>query len=106
MNSLEGFSNVNKVQLQRCQDLTESFLSFSTKVQDLSDLMKAQHHILNKWAQEQMNSRHALEQMGQKLHDLGFASDEVTRHALTKIMVCCEYLARQHSKETLEHAVS
>lgn len=106
MNSLEGFSNVNKVQLQRCQDLTESFLSFSTKVQDLSDLMKAQHHILNKWAQEQMNSRHALELMGQKLHDLGFASDEVTRHALTKIMVCCEYLARQHGKETLEHAVS
>ncbi|ETZ07465.1 hypothetical protein P618_200357 [Holospora obtusa F1] len=97
--SLDGFSVSHKAQLQRCQDLTECFLSFSTKVQDLSDLMKAQHHILNKWAQEQMSSRHALEVMGSKLEDLGFSGDEAMRQALTKIAVCCEFLAKHHGHD-------
>ena len=103
--SLDGFSVTHKAQLQRCQDLTECFLSFSAKVQDLSELMKAQHHILNKWAQEQMTSRHALEAMGQKLEDLGFSGDEAIRQALTKITVCCEFLARHHGQETTSTAV-
>ncbi|PPE04253.1 hypothetical protein [Holospora curviuscula] len=98
--SLDGFSLTHKAQLQRCQDLTECFLSFSAKVQDLSELMKGQHHILNKWAQEQMTSRHALEVMGQKLEDLGFSGDEAIRHALTKITVCCEFLARQQGYDS------
>ncbi|WP_152531080.1 MULTISPECIES: hypothetical protein [Holospora] len=106
LTSLEGFSGTNKVQLQRCQDLTECFLSFSTKVQDLSDLMKAQHHILNKWAQEQMSSRHALEIMGSKLEDLGFSGDEATRQALTKIATCCEFLARNSGYENPSNTVS
>lgn len=103
-NSLEGFASTNKAQIQRCQDLMECFLSFSTKVQDLADLMKGQHHILNKWAQEQVSSRHTLELMGQKLQDLGFASDEATRNALTKIMVCCEFLARQQGQNPAPEA--
>ena len=91
---LDRFQALNEGQAKRCQDLTEAFLSFSTKIQQLSELMRAHHGVLNKWAQEQAGSRQAMEKVAQTLQDLAFSGDEAVKEYLNQISVACNFMAK------------
>ncbi len=78
-------------------------VSLAEKVQNLAELMKAQHFMLNKWAEEQMQSRHVLEKIGQKMQDLSFFGDETVKSYLAQISISCQEMLKAYETGNRSH---
>jgi hypothetical protein len=68
------------------------------KTKTLAELMKAQHAVLSKWAEEQLQSRYALERVGQKIQDLAFGGDETVKAHLSELSSICRELLKIASR--------
>ena len=98
---LEGVEKWGRLQQQaekRQQNLCDVVVGFGEKTQNLAELMKAQHFVLNKWAEEQMQTRHILEKTSKKIQDLAFSGDETIKTHLAQIVSI--------SQEILKHLIS
>ena len=94
---LEGLENLVTLQNaydQRQQDLNESLVQLGDKTRTLAELMKAQHAVLSKWAEEQLQSRYTLERVGQKIQDLAFGGDETIKAHLSEMSSTCRELLK------------
>ena len=90
---------------RRQNDLCQMIVGFAEKTQSLAELMKAQHFILNKWAEEQSQTRHTLEKMVQKVQDLAFNGDETIKTYLSQLTALSHEILKNMNKENVVEIV-
>jgi hypothetical protein len=105
---LEGVERLGRlydVSERRQNDLCQMIVGFAEKTQSLAELMKAQHFILNKWAEEQSQTRHTLEKMVQKVQDLAFNGDETIKTYLSQLTALSHEILKNMNKENVVEIV-
>jgi len=101
---LEGVERLGRLydsSEKRQNDLCEMIVGFGEKTQNLAELMKAQHFILNKWAEEQAHTRHTLEKVAQKIQDLAFNGDETIKTYLSQLTAISHEILKNMTKENV-----
>lgn len=99
LEGVERLGHINYLYEKRQDELCAVLMSFAEKTNSLSELMKAQYSILNKWADEQLQSRHTLERIAQKLHDSAFSGDETIKNYLNQLAVICGEILKCVSRD-------
>jgi hypothetical protein len=104
---MEGADKLQRLYLtyeKRQQDFYTALMGLTEKTNQLGDLMKAQHAILNKWADEQTHTRHTLEAVGKKMHDISIKGDEPLKEYLNQLSVTCREILKKISYDQGEVA--
>jgi hypothetical protein len=99
---IDGIQKLQKVQItheKKNQDFLYALISLTEKTNQLADLMKMQHTVLNKWAEEQVQTRRILENVASKMYDLSSSGDEVVKEYLNQISVNSRELLRCFSEQ-------
>lgn len=101
---LEGVERLGRlydVAERRQNDLCQMIVGFGEKTQSLAELMKVQHFVLNKWAEEQTQTRHTLEKMAQKIQDMAFNGDETIKTYLSQLTALSHEILKNMNKENV-----
>jgi hypothetical protein len=101
MEGVDRLGQLNQRMESRQQDLHTILMGFSEKTQHLAEMMKAQHFVLNKWAEEQSQSRNTLERMGQKFQDMAFGGDETVKLYLNQLTIIGQEILKSNSHEEI-----
>lgn len=100
---VERLGRLNYTNEKRKEDLMAVVLSFGEKTHTLSELMRVQNLLLNKWAEEQLQTRQSFERLGQKMTEMSF-SGEAMIEKITQLVVLCQQGLRLLSHEATENA--
>lgn len=91
---VERLGRINYTNEKRKEDLMTVILSFGEKTHTLSELMRVQNLLINKWAEEQLQTRQSFERLGQKMSEMAFSGDEIIKDRLSKILSLLQQIVR------------
>jgi len=95
---------------KRQKDLLDGVTRFGEKTQNLLDLIKVQHFVMNKWSEEQMHTRQVLERVAQKMQEMHWGGDESIQSYLAQITSVSQEMLRHMADaswvDTLRHELS